>query len=105
MTHIFQIGIDVEDAKIVKAIEESAEREVIKMICEKVESIIYERNYWGRKSNSDLTPLREMVNAKIDDILAENKEFILNTAGTILAEKLARSKAGKALLEGGNANA
>lgn len=104
MEHIFQIGINVEDEKIIKAVEQNAEREIIKMLCEKVESIIYERNYWSRKSPSDLTPLREMVRERIDNLLAENKEFILKTASDTLADKLARSKAGKAILEGVKGN-
>ena len=104
MEHIFQIGINVEDEKIIKAVEQSAEKEIIKMLCEKVENIIYERNYWRRHGDKDDTPLREMVKEKIDAILAENKETILKTASDTLADKLARSKAGKAILEGVKGN-
>ena len=99
MEHIFNIAINVEDEKIVKRIEETAEAQVIDMICSKVEDIIYEKNYWKKKSNNDLTPLREIVNKQVEDILNKNKDYILNEAAKILADKLARSKAGKALLE------
>ena len=99
MEHIFNIAINVEDEKIIKRIEETAEEQVINMICEKVESIIYEKNYWKKKGDNDLTPLREMVGKKVEEMLKENKDVILNEAAKILADKLARSKAGKALLE------
>lgn len=99
MEHIFNIAINVEDEKIVKSIEEKAEKEVIGMICSKVESIIYQKNYWGKKD--DLSPLHDMVNKKVDEILKEKKDYILSEAAKILADRLLRTKAGKALVAGG----
>lgn len=102
MEHIFNIAINIEDEKIIKTIEESAERQVIKMICSKVEDIIYQRSYYSRNSKPDLSPLRHIVECKVDEMLTENKNYILNEAAKILADRLFRSKAGKALLEKGS---
>ena len=97
MQHIFNIAIDMDDERIINAVSEKAEKEIIKTMCSKVEEIIYKKDYWGKKASLD--PLRDMVNKKIDEILKENKDYILNEASKILADRLLRSKAGKALLE------
>ena len=101
MQHIFNIAIDIEDERIKQMIEEQAKSEVIKMICSKVESVIYGRNYYGTQVNkNDLSPVRDMVSKKVDEVIKENKDFILNEAAKILADRLSRTKAAKALLEG-----
>ena len=99
MEHIFQFAINVEDEKIVQTIEQQAERQVIGMICSKVEDIIYQKSYYGT-NKKDISPLRNIVNKKVDDILKENKDFILAEAAKILADRLLRTKAAKAILEG-----
>ena len=99
--HIVQIGVCVDDDAIAKGVQESAEKEVIKMICEKVERVIcgkYGYSY-SRVNKDDLTPLRYIVERKVDEIISANKKYILDNASKILAERLARSKAGKAILE------
>lgn len=40
-----------------------------------------------------------MIKERIDVILEENKDLILSEASKILADKLARSKAGKEILQ------
>lgn len=105
MEHIIQIAINVEDDRIVKTIEANAERKVIEMICTKVEEIIYAKDYWGSSVNKkDNSPLRNMVSAKVDATIKENKDFILAEAAKILADRLLRTKAAKAILEGAGSN-
>lgn len=99
MEHIFQIGINVEDEKIIKSVEENAERQIIGNLTEKIEEIICNKGGWYRSSGKEYAPLKEMVLDKVDSILNENKDFILSEASKILADKLARSKRGKELLE------
>jgi hypothetical protein len=100
MQHIFNIASDIEDEHIKNMIEEQAKSEVIKMICSKVESVIYGHYYGTQVNKNDLSPLRDMVCRKIDETIKENKDYILNEAAKILADKLLRTKAAKALLEG-----
>lgn len=99
MQHIFNVAIDMDDERIIKAVSEKAEREILKMMCSKVEEIIYQKDYWGGTKSQNLNPLRDMVGKKVEEILKENKDYILNEAAKILADRLLRSKAGKALLE------
>ena len=96
MEHIIQFAINVEDDRIVKSIEQNVEAQVIKTITDKVEDAVYEK-HWGKIYNHN--PLNEMIYKRIDKILEDNKDFILDQASKILADKLARSKAGKAILE------
>ena len=101
MEHIFQIGINVDDDAIVAGVKANAEKEVIKLITAKVEECIYQKSggYYSRIDKKDLTPLRNIIEKKVDAVLTENKDYILSTASKILADRLARSKAGKAILE------
>ena len=96
MEHIIQFAINVEDDRIVKSIERNVEAQVIKTITDKVEDTVYEK-HWGKVYNQK--PLENMICTRIDKILEDNKDFILDQAAKILADKLARSKAGKAILE------
>ncbi len=99
MEHIIQMAISVEDERIVKKVEETAEQKIINNLTEKVENIISEKIGWYRNEERDYTPLKNMVSERISTILEENKDFILSEASKILADKLARSKAGKDILQ------
>jgi hypothetical protein len=96
MQHIFNIAIEIEDERIVQSIEKNVEDKAIKMIIDKLEGRMCTRSYGGRVI--DYKPLEEMIGSRIDVILEENKDFILEKAAEKLADKLARSKAGKAIL-------
>lgn len=98
MQHIFNVAIEIEDDRIVQAIEKNVEEKAIKMITEKIENRICERSYYGGRPTS-YRPLDDMIALRIDAILADNKDFILEKAADKLAEKLARSKGGKAILD------
>lgn len=99
MEHIIQMTISVEDEKIVKKVEETAENQIIQTLTERIEDIISEKH--GRYGNKerDYGPLREMILGQITKIMEENKDFIILEASKILADKLARSKAGKGILQ------
>lgn len=100
MEHIMQIAISVEDEKIVKRVEETAERQIIETLTDRVENVISEKRGWYGNKEKDYTPLKDMVSEQIEKILDENKDLILSEASKILADKLARSKAGKEILQG-----
>lgn len=99
MEHIMQIAISVEDEKIVKRVEETAENQIIETLTDRVENVISEKRGWYGKSEKDYAPLKNMVSEQIAKILDENKDLILSEASKILADKLARSKAGKEILQ------
>ena len=99
MEHIFNIAINVEDDRIIRSIEKNVESQTIKMIAEKVEDIIYAHNYFGRANKNDDSPLKRMIEIQVEKMIDENKDVILESAAIHLADKLARSKAGRALLD------
>lgn len=100
MEHIIQMAISVEDEKIVKRVEETAEKQIIETLTDRVEDVISEKRGWYGKAERDYTPLKNMVSEQIEKILDKNKDLILSEASKILADKLARSKAGKEILQG-----
>lgn len=100
MEHIIQMAISVEDEKIVKRVEEAAENQITKTLTDRVENVICEKRGWYGSKERDYAPLKDMVSEQIAKVLDENKEFILSEASKILADKLARSKAGKEILQG-----
>lgn len=100
MEHIIQMAINMEDEKIVERVEETAEKQIIQTLTDRVEDVISEKRGWYANSERDYTPLKEMVSEQIIKILDDNKDFILAEASKILADKLARSKAGREILQG-----
>lgn len=100
MEHIIQMAISVEDEKIVERVEKTAENQIIQTLTDRVENIISEKRGWYGKQERDYTPLKNMVREQVEKILNENKDLILSEASKILADKLARSKAGKEILQG-----
>lgn len=99
MEHVIQIAISVEDERIVKKVEETAENQIIQTLTDRIEDVISEKYGWCR-DNRDYTPLKNMASKQVGNILEENKDLILSEASKILADKLARSKAGKEILQG-----
>lgn len=97
MQHIFNIAIEIEDERIVQSIEKNVEEKAVKMITDKIEDRICEKSYYGRVNN--YRPLENMVASRIETILADHKDLVLEKAAEKLAEKLARSKDGKAILD------
>lgn len=97
MQHIFNIAINVEDERIIQSIEKTVEDKVIEKITEKITDLISNRDWYGRVK--DYKPLENLVAYRIDAILADHKDLIIEKAADKLAEKLARSKDGKAILD------
>lgn len=97
MQHIFNIAIDIEDERIAKSIEDSVSDRAFKIIADRIENFMCEKSYYGRVNN--YKPLENLVVSRIDLILAENKDLVLEKAAEKIAEKLARSKDGKAILD------
>lgn len=99
MEHIVQFAIGIDDNAIVKKIEESAEKQIVANIEQQVRDKLFEAHYYGRHADKD-SPLSDYSKRLIEGFLEKNKEEILEKTAVYLAEKLARSKTGKALLSG-----
>lgn len=93
MQHIVNIAFDFDDQTIKKKIEEDAYNDILKMIREDIQKVICSMNYWSGKPNvNDISPLKEIVREEVRNVLAENKETIIQAAAEGLAESVKRTK-------------
>lgn len=95
MEHIIQFAVSVEDDKIVKRIEENAEKTIIERLQKEVSSILFSRGYYGMPSNNS----SEFVKAYLEEFLKDHKDEIIKSAGEYLSERLMKTKAAKELIE------
>ena len=95
MEHFVQFAISIDDNAIKERIESNVERAVIGNITRDIKDAISKGCYYQDKNE----PLRNMVKERIDVLITQEKETILNMAAEILADRLFRSKKGKELLE------
>lgn len=95
MEHIVQFAVGIDDNAIRQRVEQSAEKEITKQLADDIKKTFYEVDYYGHTSNRPSS----FVLAKIDSFLENNRDAILEMAADKIAEKLARSKRGKVILE------
>ena len=98
MEHIVQFAIGIDDEGIKERITENAEKQIIKDIEQQVRNKLFEPSFYGRNAD-ERSPLNDYSKRLIESFLEKHKDEILEKAAVHLAEKLARSKAGKALLQ------
>lgn len=94
MEHIVQFGISIDDDAIKRRIEETAEAQIINKINKDVSNALFEKRY----SYMD-RPIDTFAKDVVNQICKDHEQEIVAMAATLLAEKLARSKAGKALFD------
>lgn len=99
MEHIVQFAIGIDDDAITKKIEERAEKQIIQSIEKTIRNKLFEVPYY-RADTEENSRLSDYSRRLVESFLEKNKEELLEKAAVYLAEKLARSKAGKALLSG-----
>lgn len=97
MEHIVQFAVGIDDNAIRQRVMENAEKQIIQNIEQQVRNSLFESGYY--RSNADKnSPLNEFSKKLIENFLENNKEEILEKTSKHLAEKLARTKAAKALV-------
>lgn len=97
MEHILQFGINIDDNAIVKAVKEKAEKEIITKLTNEVGCKIFDANRWsGGYDANHLSYWSEQLLVKMFE---DHKTEIIDAAAKILADRLVRTKAGKAILE------
>ncbi len=100
MEHIVQFAVSIDDDAITQYVTKNAEKEIIKDLKQQVANRLFESRYYRGNSDPERDPLNEWAkNEIINTFLDENKDKIISEAAKELAVKLARTKAGKAILE------
>ena len=93
MEHIVQFAIGIDDDAIVKRVMQVAEKQIVEAIQKKAEDQLFEMSYGHRCGCVD------WVKDKFDDFLQSNRDEIISLAADRVAEKIAKSKAAKEILE------
>lgn len=92
MEHILQFGINIDEDRIVKTVEDRAATELIDYIHKSIDKM--RGNIYGEDA------LRDIAREEIAKVVDANKEKIIEQATEKLAEKMARSKIVKDTLKG-----
>ena len=96
---IINIPIQVDEAKMEEVIKRDYEQRVIKLIAEHITTALTNKSsrYYGNNRESD--GMTNLINERIDLFIDVHKDEIIEIAGSRLADKLARTKAAKELVE------
>ena len=98
MEHIVQFAISIDDAAITARVSENAEREIIKDLKQQVANKLFKSRYYSQNVDPKNDPLSQFAENIVYTFLEDNKSAIIENASKMLAEKLARTKAGKEIL-------
>ena len=105
MEHIFNVAISMDDDRIKETVANKAEKEIIANLTREVGRVIFEKSnpYYGNHSNNekgyDPNCLSNWAKMQFENFLKEHKDEIIAGAAKELADRLARTKAGKAIFE------
>lgn len=105
MEHIFNIAINMDDETIKRQVAEKAEKEIMANLQKEVGRVIFERttnyyDYGNRNSKGyDEHHLSDWSKRQFESFLCEHKDEIIAGAAKELADRLSRTKAGKAILD------
>lgn len=95
MEHIVQFAISIDDDAITKKVQANAEKIIVQQLQQKVEKAIFETDYYGKPKNSLNNTAESIILAWLDS----HKESIIQLSAKMLADKLAKTKAAKVVLE------
>ena len=102
MEHIFNIAINMDDETIKRQVAEKAEKEIMANLQREVGRVIFERDSYSYRYNNSKgyneNHLSDWAKMQFDNFLKNHKDEIIAGATKELADRLARSKAGKAIL-------
>ena len=99
MEHIVQFGISFDDQRITQAVMDKAEKVILDDLKQKVNDKLFESRYYGGHGDPK-NGLSDWMKHRVEDFLTDNKDAIIEMAGRLIAEKLSRTKAAKALVGG-----
>lgn len=103
MEHIFQVAISMDDDRIKESVANKAEKEIMANLTKEVGQIIFEKTsyYEYGRNNKGYNPncLSNWAKMQFEQFLTDHKDAIIAGAAKELADRLARTKAAKAILE------
>lgn len=88
MQHIVQLGINIDDDAIRRAVEADAKKEIINGIKNDIIKVVFE-NYWGTPNKNRLSDYAGEI---IKETINEYRDEIIAATATLLASRIAKSK-------------
>ena len=95
---IINIPIQIDEAKMEEAIQKDYEGKVLDEIVKYIKTTL-SRNSSNPYGDKVINGMQALIEDRIDEFLKAHKDEVIEHASKILAEKLARSKKGKAILD------
>lgn len=83
------VTIGVCEEEIAKRIEQNVEQQVVNVIKNEVEEIIFDKRYYSDRTE----PLKRLIRDEIKKVLTDKEDLIIQEAAKTLAEKMIRTKA------------
>ena len=96
---IINIPLQIDEEKMEEVVKNDYESKVMNEIVKYIKTSLEHEasSYYGDRVKNGMT---ELIKGRIDIYLEKHNDEVINAAGNALAEKLARSKRGKAILDG-----
>lgn len=96
---IINVPIQIDEAKMEEVLQKDYEGKVLDEIVKYIKAALTKAssNPYGDRVTDGM---RALIEDRIDAFLKEHREEVIENASKILADKLAKSKKGKAILEG-----
>lgn len=95
---IINIPLQIDEEKMEEVVKKDYESKVMGEIVKYIKTALtkHSTSYYGDREMNGMT---ELIKEKIDIYLEKHNDEIISAAGNALAEKLARTKRGKAILD------
>lgn len=99
---IINIPLQIDEAKMEEVLQKDYEDKVVNEIIKYIKAVLVKSAPYSYRGTEDKVSdgLRVLIESRIDEFLNDHEQEILYGAADILATKLARSKKGKAILDG-----
>lgn len=98
MQNTFCFTVNFDDKSIAQQIEKNAYNDAVNQVKEDINTkLLIQRNSWGYSGDGDV--IIAITKHEMETFLEEHKDEIIESASKKLAEKIARSKQGKALID------
>lgn len=99
MEHLITFSFNIDDEHIQQELEKAAVKEVTRRFDEGVLRAARRENGWIRGYKTVEEGMMDYMEKSVDEFVKANGDKIVEIAGKMLADKLARTKRGRELLE------
>ena len=95
---IINIPLQIDEKRMEEVIQKDYQGKVVEEIVKYIKTALtkHSTSYYGDR---ELNGMTQLIREEIYKFLDSHKDDIINAAGNVLAEKLSRTKRGKALLD------